>query len=197
MVKILKWLVITGLFCFIFLGTALASPSAVPDSFMGIPWGASPNEVKQAMDKNGFTFWNEHTDDTQASYYVTFADGLYAGYSVTGLTFGFMSQKLYYVQVKLTDKRVNINSTYDDLKKLLTEKYGSPQPEKVLHIPVNILPQRDYTMDEYLFEWPLGNEVDPDFTIVLNKNPSWGIINVNYIHRSLRERLKALSRQNI
>lgn len=197
MQKLLKLLVLASCIITLLAGIAGAVSAAAPETFMEIPWGASPQEVRQTMEKNGFSFWEERTDDTLATHYVTYADGLYAGYSVTGLTFGFMSQKVYYVKVQLTDKRVNINNAYKDLKNLLTEKYGQPKPEKILQIPVHMPPQRTYMMDEYISEWSLADGSNQPFMIVLEKNPSWGIINVSYTNNSLKERLKSLSRQNI
>ena len=182
------WLVLTSI--------TVTGEAAALDGVLGVTWGASPQDVKQVMDKTGFTLWKEDTDP-QVGYYATYADGLYAGYSVTGLTFSFLSNQAYAAKVSISDKRADIQAAYADLKKLLTQKYGLPKPEVVLHIPVNMPGVRTTVMDTYVTEWTLDNGSELPFTIALNKNPTWGTVEVYYANNALREKLKAQSRKDI
>lgn len=182
------WLVLTSI--------TVTGEAAALDGVLGVTWGASPQDVKQVMDKTGFTLWREDTDP-QVGYFATYADGLYAGYSVTGLTFSFLSNQAYAAKVSISDKRADIQAAYADLKKLLTQKYGLPKPEVVLHIPVNMPGVRTTVMDTYVTEWTLDNGSELPFTIALNKNPTWGTVEVYYANKALREKLKTQSRQDI
>ena len=182
------WLVLTSI--------TVTGEAAALDGVLGVTWGASPQDVKQVMDKTGFTLWREDTDP-QVGYFATYADGLYAGYSVTGLTFSFLSNQAYAAKVSISDKRADIQAAYADLKKLLTQKYGLPKPEVVLHIPVNMPGVRTTVMDTYVTEWSLDNGSALPFTIALNKNLTWGTVEVYYANKALREKLKTQSRQDI
>ena len=193
----LRLLKLTVVFLWLMLTSITATGEAASlDGVLGIPWGAAPQDVKQVMDKTGFSFWKEDTDP-YVGYYVTYADGLYAGYSVTGLTFSFFSNQTYAAKVSISDKRADIQAAYADLKKLLTQKYGTPKPEVVLHIPINMPGMRTRVMDTYVTEWSLENGSELPFTISLNKNPTWGTVEVYYANKALREKLKAQSRKDI
>lgn len=193
----LRWLKRVVLVTFLLLtNIAATSEASGLDGILGIPWGASPSEVKQVMEKTGYTLWRED-NDPRIGYLATYADGLYAGYSVTGLTFSFLSNQAYSAKVSISDKRADINAAYADLKNLLTQKYGAPKPEVVLHIPVNMPGVRTRVMDTYVTEWSLDNGRELPFTIALNKNPTWGTVEVYYANNALREKLKGQSRQDI
>ena len=192
----LRGLKLIVVFILLLINVSATGTAAAPEGILGVPWGASPQDVKQVMDKTGFTLWKEDTDP-QVGYYATYADGLYAGYSVTGLTFSFLSNQAYAAKVSISDKRADIQAAYADLKKLLTQKYGLPKPEVVLHIPVNMPGVRTTVMDTYVTEWSLDNGSELPFTIALNKNPTWGTVEVYYANKALREKLKTQSRQDI
>ena len=192
----LRGLKLIVVFILLLINVSATGTAAAPEGILGVPWGASPQDVKQVMDKTGFTLWREDTDP-QVGYFATYADGLYAGYSVTGLTFSFLSNQAYAAKVSISDKRADIQAAYADLKKLLTQKYGLPKPEVVLHIPVNMPGVRTTVMDTYVTEWSLDNGSALPFTIALNKNPTWGTVEVYYANKALREKLKTQSRQDI
>ena len=192
----LRGLKLIVVFILLLINVSATGTAAAPEGILGVTWGASPQDVKQVMDKTGFTLWKEDTDP-QVGYYATYADGLYAGYSVTGLTFSFLSNQAYAAKVSISDKRADIQAAYADLKKLLTQKYGLPKPEVVLHIPVNMPGVRTTVMDTYVTEWSLDNGSELPFTIALNKNPTWGTVEVYYANKALREKLKTQSRQDI
>ena len=192
----LRGLKLIVVFILLLVNVSATGTAAAPEGILGVTWGASPQDVKQVMDKTGFTLWKEDTDP-QVGYYATYADGLYAGYSVTGLTFSFLSNQAYAAKVSISDKRADIQAAYADLKKLLTQKYGLPKPEVVLHIPVNMPGVRTTVMDTYVTEWSLDNGSELPFTIALNKNPTWGTVEVYYANKALREKLKTQSRQDI
>ena len=192
----LRGLKLVVVFILLLINVSATGTAAAPEGILGVTWGASPQDVKQVMDKTGFTLWKEDTDP-QVGYYATYADGLYAGYSVTGLTFSFLSNQAYAAKVSISDKRADIQAAYADLKKLLTQKYGLPKPEVVLHIPVNMPGVRTTVMDTYVTEWSLDNGSALPFTIALNKNLTWGTVEVYYANKALREKLKTQSRQDI
>ena len=192
----LRGLKLIVIFILLLINVSATVTAAAPEGILGVTWGASPQDVKQVMDKTGFTLWKEDTDP-QVGYYATYADGLYAGYSVTGLTFSFLSNQAYAAKVSISDKRADIQAAYADLKKLLTQKYGLPKPEVVLHIPVNMPGVRTTVMDTYVTEWSLDNGSALPFTIALNKNLTWGTVEVYYANKALREKLKTQSRQDI
>ena len=192
----LRGLKLIVVFILLLINVSATGTAAAPEGILGVTWGAAPQDVKQVMDKTGFTLWKEDTDP-QVGYYATYADGLYAGYSVTGLTFSFLSNQAYAAKVSISDKRADIQAAYADLKKLLTQKYGLPKPEVVLHIPVNMPGVRTTVMDTYVTEWSLDNGSELPFTIALNKNPTWGTVEVYYANKALREKLKTQSRQDI
>ena len=192
----LRGLKLVVVFILLLINVSATGEAAAPEGILGVTWGASPQDVKQVMDKTGFTLWREDTDP-QVGYFATYADGLYAGYSVTGLTFSFLSNQAYAAKVSISDKRADIQAAYADLKKLLTQKYGLPKPEVVLHIPVNMPGVRTTVMDTYVTEWSLDNGSELPFTIALNKNPTWGTVEVYYANKALREKLKTQSRQDI
>ena len=192
----LRGLKLIVVFILLLINVSATGTAAAPDGILGVTWGAAPQDVKQVMDKTGFTLWREDTDP-QVGYFATYADGLYAGYSVTGLTFSFLSNQAYAAKVSISDKRADIQAAYADLKKLLTQKYGLPKPEVVLHIPVNMPGVRTTVMDTYVTEWSLDNGSELPFTIALNKNPTWGTVEVYYANKALREKLKTQSRQDI
>ena len=192
----LRGLKLIVVFILLLINVSATGTAAAPEGILGVTWGASPQDVKQVMDKTGFTLWKED-NDPQFGYYATYADGLYAGYSVTGLTFSFLSNQAYAAKVSISDKRADIQAAYADLKKLLTQKYGLPKPEVVLHIPVNMPGVRTTVMDTYVTEWSLDNGSELPFTIALNKNPTWGTVEVYYANKALREKLKTQSRQDI
>lgn len=181
---------------------AYAAPTV--DGFMGIPWGATPQNVRKAVEKDGFTFWQEGNDPL-SGYFVQYADGLYAGYSVSCLSFNFLSNQLYLVSVSISEKRANIDNAYLDISHLLTDKYGPTGPEKSLRIPVNAPPTRPYDLISVYQEWSIDNGGDRPFSITLKKTPAcWmggekylGGLDITYTNNALREALKARSRQNI
>ena len=175
----LRGLKLVVVFILLLINVSATGTAAAPEGILGVTWGASPQDVKQVMDKTGFTLWKEDTDP-QVGYYATYADGLYAGYSVTGLTFSFLSNQAYAAKVSISDKRADIQAAYADLKKLLTQKYGLPKPEVVLHIPVNMPGVRTTVMDTYVTEWSLDNGSE-----------------LPYANKALREKLKTQSRQDI
>jgi hypothetical protein len=180
---------------------AYAAPTV--DGFMGIAWGATPQDVRRAVEKDGFTFWQEGNDPL-TGYFVQYADGLYAGYSVSGLSFYFLSNQLYSVSVSISEKRANIDAAYSDIGRLLSDKYGPAGPEKSLRIPVNYPPNRPYDLISVYQEWSIDNGGDLPISITLKKTPAWigfernpGGLDITYTNNALREALKARSRQNI
>lgn len=173
------------------------------DGVMGIPWGAAPQDVRKVMEKNGFKFWREDNDPLSGDI-VTYSDGLFAGYSVSGFSCVFLANKLYMVSVSISEKRANIDSAYSDIGHQLANKYGDPGPEKSYRIPVNCPPNKPYENTVIQREWSIVSGGKLPHTIQLKKTPAWfcyekylGGIDVTYTNNALRETLKAESRQGI
>lgn len=173
------------------------------DGVMGIPWGAAPQDVRKVMEKNGFKFWREDNDPL-SGYIVTYSDGMFAGYSVSGFSCVFLANQLYMVSVSISEKRANIDSAYSDIGHLLANKYGDPGPEKSYRIPVNCPPKKPYELTVTYREWSIVSGGKLPHTIQLKKTPAWtgyekylGGVDVTYTNNALRETLKAESRQGI
>ena len=173
------------------------------DSVLGVPWGASPAQIRQIMEQNGFSYQREIKEPEglnainamPSTYIIEFNRGVYAGYQVDNVYVEVMNNQMIKMRVYLWAENVGgeymLNNVSDDLKKLLTEKYGVPSMIDRSHAYV------PYTE----FCWKLGG----DKSITLNNRPAFakpqwkqsGLIVVAYLNNGIYEALKNSSRQNI
>ena len=91
------------------------------DGVMGIAWGTAPQDVRKVMEKNGFKFWRENNDPL-LGHIVTYSEGMYAGYTVSGFSCVFLANKLYMVSISISEKRANIDAAYSDIGRLLGKR---------------------------------------------------------------------------
>jgi hypothetical protein len=89
------------------------------DGFMNAKWGASVEEAKRAIEKDG-NYWFK--DSTDHSPYALYASGNYLGSpSIFSYFFTPKSKKLYRVDVTFDDLRV-----YEKARDHLIEKFRKP-----------------------------------------------------------------------
>ncbi len=98
-----------------------------PKGFIGLPWGASPEEAKRALGTRSGVEFPENTDD----YHMEVTGGSFAGQPVAKWVLDFPERKFASASVTLKLEG-NANSVYKDLRKELGLKYGSPSSEKKL-----------------------------------------------------------------
>ncbi|MEQ1851753.1 MAG: hypothetical protein ABMA01_09205 [Chthoniobacteraceae bacterium] len=106
-------------FILLVLGAAGMAAEA-PKGFVGIPWGASPEEAKRALQARPGVKFPEDSDD----YHIELTGGTFAGQPVEKWVLEFPERKFGSAAVKLkTDG--NAASVYNELRTQLVSKYGS------------------------------------------------------------------------
>lgn len=98
-----------------------------PKGFIGLPWGASPEEAKRALGTRPGVVFPENTDD----YHMEVTGGTFAGQPVAKWVLDFPERKFASASVTLKLEG-NATSVYKDFRKELGAKYGSPTTEKKL-----------------------------------------------------------------
>lgn len=115
---------IVGMALFLFSGVVFAGEAATVDGFIGVPWGASRQEVQKAMEERGFKLL-EHGADVVLDYYL----GTFTGQPAELV---FMYQKELFISGEANFLHVKGQSLdaarayYLELKGMLTAKYGPP-----------------------------------------------------------------------
>jgi hypothetical protein len=104
--------------------TSYAAPPPV-DGFVGVPWGASRQQVAAAMAEKGFILLEQRADGSIDKYQGTFAG------QPAELEFWYEKNVFYrgeaaFLHVKDKDFYV-VKAYYIELRDLLTAKYGSPR----------------------------------------------------------------------
>lgn len=112
---------------FLLAATASTLLAERPSSFLGIKWGASPEEAKRAMQARPGVKFGEDTDD----YRFELTGGKFANQSVTKWVLEFPQRKFAVATVVLKGEE-NTESLYRDFRTQLAAKYGSPQSTKRL-----------------------------------------------------------------
>jgi hypothetical protein len=97
-----------------------------PTGFLGIPWGASPEEAKRVLkDRPGVKF-PEESDD----YHVEITGGSFAGQPVTKWVLEFPERKFGSASVTLKSDG-NASAVFKEFRTKLSEKYGSGSDKKL------------------------------------------------------------------
>lgn len=107
----------------VLLGAVLPSMVAAGqqlDSVLGVQWGASPEQARQVMIANGYTFDGESTEF--GSQLVWFK-GPYAALPAH-IKLYFMNRQMWQISAGIYEEEVGLEWAIDNLNKLLTEKYG-------------------------------------------------------------------------
>jgi len=98
-----------------------------PKGFIGLAWGASPEEAKRALTARPGVTFPETTDD----YHMEVTGGTFAGQPVAKWVLDFPDRKFASASVTLKLEG-GASSVYKDFRKELGIKYGSPTSEKKL-----------------------------------------------------------------
>ena len=104
---------------------ALALAVERPSGFLGIAWGASPEEAKRALQKRPGVTFPENADD----YKIELTGGTFAGQPVKKWVIEFPDRKFASATVTLkTD--TNGSAVYKEFRAQLVTKYGSATADK-------------------------------------------------------------------
>lgn len=106
-----------------FAFAGLAKAGAVPDGFIGVPWGASADQVKQIMNERGYTQLKG-----SATGLLVFK-GAFAGVPCQ-LLFYLIANSFYSGTAEICSRSgyaLRPQSTYKQTVDMLSEKYGPPQ----------------------------------------------------------------------
>ena len=98
-----------------------------PGGFVGIPWGASPEEAKRILQKRSGVKFPEESDD----FHIELTGGTFAGQPVAKWVIEFPDRKFASGAVTLKMEG-SPSSVYKEFRKDLTDKYGSPTTDKKL-----------------------------------------------------------------
>jgi hypothetical protein len=113
---------------FLLLTLAAAGLAAdAPRGFLGIPWGASPEEAKRILQERPGIKFPEDSDD----YHIELTGGTFAGQPVAKWVIEFPERKFGSAAVTLkTDG--NAASVYKEFRTQLVSKYGSATTDRRL-----------------------------------------------------------------
>lgn len=109
--------------CFATFAETIAHSATPVDvgGFLGIPWGATRDQVTQAvLKRDGVKIDKELTDE------ITFVGGRFAEMKVVTYQFLFFDQRLCKATVWLETDETRLLAEYQTVRKLLIEKYGKP-----------------------------------------------------------------------
>lgn len=96
-----------------------------PNGFLGIPWGASPEEAKRVLQKRPGIQFPENADDN----HIELTGGSFAGQPATKWVIEFPERKFASVAVTLKTEG-NAGSVYKEFRNQLVIKYGSATVDK-------------------------------------------------------------------
>ncbi len=96
-----------------------------PSGFLGIPWGASPEEAKRVLQKRPGVTFPENADD----YHIELTGGTFAGQPVAKWVIEFPDRKFASAAVTLKTEG-NASSVYKEFRSQLTSKYGSATTDR-------------------------------------------------------------------
>ena len=104
---------------------AVAFAAERPAGFMGIAWGASPEEAKRVLQKRPGVVFPENADD----YKIEVTGGTFAGQPVTKWVIEFPDRKFASATVALKSEG-NASTVYKEFRAQLVSKYGSATTDK-------------------------------------------------------------------
>lgn len=104
---------------------ALAFAAERPPGFLGIQWGASPEEAKRILQKRPGIQFPENADD----YHIELTGGTFAGQPVVKWVIEFPDRKFASASVTLKTEG-NASSVYKEFRTQLVSKYGSATMDK-------------------------------------------------------------------
>jgi len=104
---------------------ALAFAADRPAGFLGIAWGASPEEAKRILQKRPGIQFPENADD----FHIELTGGSFAGQPVAKWVIEFPERKFAMASVTLKTEG-NAGSVYKEFRNQLVSKYGSATTDK-------------------------------------------------------------------
>lgn len=104
-------------------GLALAAER--PGGFLGIAWGASPEEAKRVLQKRPGIQFPENADD----YHIEMTGGSFAGQPVAKWVIEFPDRKFASAAVTLKTEG-NASSVFKEFRNQLVSKYGSATADR-------------------------------------------------------------------
>ena len=104
---------------------ALALAAERPAGFLGIQWGASPEEAKRVLQKRPGIQFPENADD----YHIELTGGSFAGQPVAKWVIEFPDRKFASASVTLKSDG-NSGTVYKEFRNQLVSKYGSATMDK-------------------------------------------------------------------
>ena len=96
-----------------------------PTGFLGIAWGASPEEAKRVLQKRPGVIFPENADD----YKIEVTGGTFAGQPVMKWVIEFPERKFASATVTLKSEG-NASTVYKEFRSQLVTKYGSATTDK-------------------------------------------------------------------
>jgi hypothetical protein len=109
----------------LFACSSLALAVERPVGFLGVAWGASPEEAKRVLQKRPGVTFPENADD----YKIELTGGTFAGQAVAKWVIEFPDRKFAVATVTLkTDS--NASTVYKEFRNQLVSKYGSVTTDK-------------------------------------------------------------------
>jgi hypothetical protein len=106
---------------------AMALAAERPKGFLGIQWGASPEEAKRELQKRPGIQFPENADD----YHIELTGGSFAGQPVAKWVIEFPDRKFASASVTLKTEG-NAGTMYKEFRNQLVSKYGSATVDKKL-----------------------------------------------------------------
>lgn len=113
--------------CILLVLNTVAFAVERPGGFVGIPWGASPEEAKRILQKREGVKFPDESDD----YHIELTGGTFAGQPVSRWVIEFPNRKFASAAVTLR-LDANKSSVFKEFRTQLTAKYGSPTTDKKL-----------------------------------------------------------------
>jgi hypothetical protein len=140
--------------------TSYAAPAV--DGFIGVPWGASRQQVQKAMEERGFALLEQRPDGTYDVYQGTFAG------NPAQLSFSYEKNFFYrgeaaFLHVKDRDY-YTVKAYYAELRELITAKYGRP-------VEINALGSNPISYSKWE-DLPTTAEPPGKVTIMLRDGPN-------------------------
>ena len=108
---------------------AIALAAERPNGFLGIPWGASPEEVKRVLQKRPGVIFPENADD----FHIEVTGGTFAGQPVAKWVIEFPERKFASAAVTLKTEG-SAGTAYNEFQNQLVSKYGPTTTAKNLRM---------------------------------------------------------------
>ena len=113
--------------CILLILNTVAFAIERPSGFIGIPWGASPEEAKRILQKREGVKFPEESDD----FHIELTGGTFAGQPVVKWVIEFPDRKFASAAVTLKHDK-SATAVYKEFRTQLTAKYGSPTTDRKL-----------------------------------------------------------------